>query len=552
MGSRSPEPSSFISNAPYYVPQGTSYETPNLYASADEYDIATHVAPQASIYPHAPNELENSNGQGHGAESNAQLDRLIAAVKSADQQATATQGTNARRFIRSDLQQHGAVPTLSAGRNKRKRTPGDDGDGEQNEGDMSPKRKKSKRASFMAQASDEQNIAENSDMYRPAGVHSAAALFRQPSESTAKKYTRPPMRKLYADLNLSPENFLHLQSAAKAYMLDPDHEERRNCVGNRGKGDTDMVKLRLFNCVKDFLTEGAGERFFGENVAREHSEGTALPEEGGPSQHHWVWPRDGTKIVSLVTPLLRRMVTNERQRQYAIETRKGGTAKKPRSEQGDLDMDAGSHTTGAGAAINSSLTTQFHPAPEQQPPPILHIFICKNGVRLQPRIEIPSRSPDPVHDMPLAFLVQEIRQAIEGIDRGSSDTSTTAAAESTRFTTEAAEAARRNAAAAVALAAAATPDDAKESFDGHEQGREDPDTAAAANSGSVEREDEEVLGEIEYRANGTVFDFRALTARGLVNVRSSDDWEAVKDEVARTVWLEGVVKVVAEIKGEGV
>ena len=37
-----------------------------------------------------------------------------------------------------------------------------------------------------------------------------------------------------------------------------------------------------------------------------------------------IWPRDEQKIISLVMPLLRRMVTNERQRQYAIETRKGG------------------------------------------------------------------------------------------------------------------------------------------------------------------------------------------------------------------------------------
>ncbi|KAJ5085724.1 hypothetical protein N7532_010495 [Penicillium argentinense] len=147
---------------------------------------------------------------------------------------------------------------------------------------------------------------------RAPGVHSAAALFRQPSSN--KKYTRPPMSKLFSSLELSPENFLHLQAAAKAYMLDNNHPERRDCVGQRGKGDTEMVKLRLWNCVKTFLdNEGNGERFFGENVVNENM---------GPRQ--FVWPRDSQKIISLVIPLLRRMVTNERQRQYAIETRKGG------------------------------------------------------------------------------------------------------------------------------------------------------------------------------------------------------------------------------------
>lgn len=147
---------------------------------------------------------------------------------------------------------------------------------------------------------------------RAVGVHSAAALFRQPSSN--KKYTRPPMSKLFASLELSPENFLHLQAAAKGFMLDDEHPERRDCVGQRGKGDTEMVKLRLWNCVRQFLDdEGNGERFFGENVVNE-----------GMGPRTYIWPRDQQKIISLVIPLLRRMVTNERQRQYAIETRKGG------------------------------------------------------------------------------------------------------------------------------------------------------------------------------------------------------------------------------------
>lgn len=147
---------------------------------------------------------------------------------------------------------------------------------------------------------------------RAVGVHSAAALFRQPS--TNKKQTRPPMSKLFSSLELSPENFLHLQAAAKAYMLDDNHPERRDCVGQRGKGDTEMVKLRLWNCARTFLdSEGNGDRIFGENVVNE-----------GMGPRTYIWPRDSQKIISLVIPLLRRMVTNERQRQYAIETRKGG------------------------------------------------------------------------------------------------------------------------------------------------------------------------------------------------------------------------------------
>lgn len=154
--------------------------------------------------------------------------------------------------------------------------------------------------------------AQSSPDLRAAGPHSAAALFRQPSSN--KKYTRPPVSRLFTSLELSPENFLHLQAAAKAFMLDDKHPERRDCVGQRGKGDTEMVKLRLWNCVRQFLeNEGNGERFFSEHVINE-----------GMGPRTYVWPRDQHKIIALVIPLLRRMVTNERQRQYAIETRKPG------------------------------------------------------------------------------------------------------------------------------------------------------------------------------------------------------------------------------------
>ncbi|KAI9836508.1 MAG: hypothetical protein M1837_003300 [Sclerophora amabilis] len=155
---------------------------------------------------------------------------------------------------------------------------------------------------------------------KAAGVHSAAALFRQPSASS-QKYTRPPMSRLFTSLDLPPEDFLNLQAAAKSYMLDVAHPERRACVGHRGTGDTDMVKLRLYHCVEEFLEDGKfGERFFGRGNSQEGDTSRAL-----------VWPAQKQGIIAAVTPLLRRMVTNERQRQYAIESRKGGANGKKRN-----------------------------------------------------------------------------------------------------------------------------------------------------------------------------------------------------------------------------
>lgn len=75
------------------------------------------------------------------------------------------------------------------------------------------------------------------------------------------------MSKIFTSLELTPEEFLYLQAAAKTYMLDANHPERSQSVGTRSRGDTDMIKLKLFECVRCFLEdEGWGERCFGEGA----------------------------------------------------------------------------------------------------------------------------------------------------------------------------------------------------------------------------------------------------------------------------------------------
>lgn len=90
------------------------------------------------------------------------------------------------------------------------------------------------------------------------------------------------MSKMFTSLELSPEQFLHLQAAAKEYMLDPKHPERRSCVAKKGQPDTDMVRLKLFGCVQSFLEdEGWGEKCFGVN-----SEGAADRKVRWPQMKH--------------------------------------------------------------------------------------------------------------------------------------------------------------------------------------------------------------------------------------------------------------------------
>lgn len=185
----------------------------------------------------------------------------------------------------------------------------------QENGSQSHNTRKRKRTSVVPMATEDgESVSLDMQMSTPrfqAPVsHSASTLFRRPS-STSAKYTRPPMSKLFTSLELSPDNFLQLQSAAKNYMLDDQYPDRKETVGQRGRGDSELVKLRLWNCVKDFLEgERNGERFFGPHVPGD---------EGG--SRTMFWPSHKNNIITAVTPLLRRMVTNERQRQYAVETR---------------------------------------------------------------------------------------------------------------------------------------------------------------------------------------------------------------------------------------
>lgn len=320
-------------NAPYYQQlrgQYTNSTNAALSSGHDEYDLAGPLTSHhASFCAGTP-----TDSVPIALEDNHNLVELLEAATTA-----AGQATQAMNLNMSD-----------ANTNKRKRTPSPPPEDMRagGESDAPPVHKRARmdistdpRLDETGHRSHAQNGASLSPTpatllndARAAGVHSAAALFRRPVKEPTRKYTRPPMSKLFMSLQLTPENFLHLQSQAKAYMLDPAHPERQSCVGNRGKGDTDMVKLKLFNCVREFLSSGVGDDFFGEHVekpaAKDKLEAAkALGQESAATDEpKLVWPRDGNTIISLVTPLLRRMVTNERQRLYAIDTRKGGAKKK--------------------------------------------------------------------------------------------------------------------------------------------------------------------------------------------------------------------------------
>jgi hypothetical protein len=223
------------------------------------------------------------------------------------------------------------------------------------------KRKRDENDTHLSQST---NNAHPGDAHDPGeGSHppqlqsSASILFREPS-SKSRKYSRPPLGKVFNSLQLAPENFLRLQNAAKAFMLDEAHPERRDVVGHKKHmGGADVAKLNLWRCVEDFLSgHGYGAKFFGPGV------GSDIP---GAPQRSISWPHDGQTIVKLMMPLMRKMVTNERQRVYAATSRKGGSV--PAGEIADSPVEADESTLSSENAIPATLLPT---TPEVPDPPI--------------------------------------------------------------------------------------------------------------------------------------------------------------------------------------
>jgi hypothetical protein len=319
-------------NPPYYQTRGhfTNDTNASFPAVSDEYEIPSALEPHHASHP-GENENEAYGSHINTVDGNHNLFGLLQAATTAAGQAAEAMNLESQSATKG---------SQNRGKRRRISTPPSDNSNAsgsshaQSGGPNAPKRARTN--AMVSDTLDDPQIPPSSEALlgeaRAAGVHSAAALFRRSHKEPTRKYTRPPMSKLFMSLQLTPENFLQLQSRAKAYMLDPANPDRQSCVGNRGKGDTDMVKLKLFNCVREFLADGVGEQFFGRHVEKPGDDETleaarALGQEKATAEEKLVWPDNEPKIISLVTPLLRRMVTNERQRMYAIQTRKAGGRK---------------------------------------------------------------------------------------------------------------------------------------------------------------------------------------------------------------------------------
>lgn len=238
---------------------------------------------------------------------------------------------------------------------------------------------------------------------------SAAVLFREPSVKS-KKYSRPPLGKVYSSLELAPEVFLRLQNAVKSYMLDPEHPDRSDVVGHkRHSGGAEVAKLKLWNCVEEFLKhDDNGAKFFGRDTEN-------------PNERTMFWPEDSAKIIKACMPLMRKMVTNERQRLYALEVRK---AKQNWADPGEGQVSQGetldeSSMLESGGQQNGTQTrTTPTPAHEARiPTPIGSVVLLINLMTSEGgmlRRIIPRFSLSPEAATNLASLRQRVKEHAMG------------------------------------------------------------------------------------------------------------------------------------------
>ncbi|KAJ9643560.1 hypothetical protein H2199_004239 [Coniosporium tulheliwenetii] len=397
---------------------------------------------------------------------------------------------------------------------------------------------------------------------------SAIALYRPENKDLKTRCTRLPMAKLFGAFQVPPEEFLELHAAAKQYMLDPAYPERRDCIGERAKGETQVGKVKLANFVKDFLEkDGIGERFFGENavvatpVPREGAGGGEEDGGDGGSQQRKIWPRDAKDIITILTPLLRRMVTNERQRLYALEQRVAKN-KDPASTTGDgqqhqdeppEDSDPTTITPiPAEQAIAKDPQRAYRPSAEN----VLYILITKRNFKLLPRIDIPAQqSYHPISFQALYDLIEhQVRTALgyptersRSSSAHSIPTVPNGGNDGLRATAEAGER---------ALSA--------ELADGQVQSRRGSDQPSLTSDYqlSVEQPHTPMTEPLApHPPNGYVteqpqaqplpppkFEIRAHTPHGLVLVRSAQAWEEVKVEAAQAIWMEGTLRVIVRVE----
>ncbi|KAJ9658038.1 hypothetical protein H2201_007933 [Coniosporium apollinis] len=574
---------------PYFQTSGPNYQNGTLGGQYEHgFDLSTSLEPTANMYADADYALQQLDAQVDcSAEGGSDhIGDLMQAASNADGH---MQGEEHIQEISADTwtTSSGKRRAVQTRGSKRKRTnapqDADEEHGDPQDTATSRSKRPTKRTTRSATAKSTPNasvtttppqvqpnhpsIPTTFPQHLANAVHtgkisaaSAIALYRPENKDLKTRCTRLPMAKLFGAFQVPPEEFLELHAAAKQYMLDPAFPERRDCIGERAKGETQVGKVKLANFVKDFLEkDGIGERFFGENavvatpdVACEGAGGGEEDGGDGGSQQRKTWPRDAKDIITILTPLLRRMVTNERQRLYALEQRVARN-KDPASntgvgqqDQDETPEDADSTTITpipAEQAIAKDPQLAYRPSAEN----VLYILVTRRNFKLLPRIDIPAQaSYHPISFQALYDLIEnQVRIALG-------------------YPPERSRSSSAHSVPAVPNGEHALGVESADGTSGQEQLRRDSEQSSSTldQQLGVERLNTPTAEPLApHPPNGYVteqpqaqplpppkFEIRAHTPHGLVPVRSAQAWEEVKVEAAQAIWMEGTLRVIVRVE----
>ncbi|KUJ20922.1 uncharacterized protein LY89DRAFT_778568 [Mollisia scopiformis] len=154
------------------------------------------------------------------------------------------------------------------------------------------------RKTYVPQESDYGAAYSSSDEVAPGSLSANSPV-------PSRRRSRLLMKEIYKELEVTPHEYLELQNAAKDYMLDPQHPDRLECVGSKVR-KPGLTKMKLHQCTLAFLRdEGWGDYFWGSEAP-----GASLPDR------KLIWPEKSNRIISAIGPLLRRVISNQRQKQY--------------------------------------------------------------------------------------------------------------------------------------------------------------------------------------------------------------------------------------------
>jgi hypothetical protein len=190
---------------------------------------------------------------------------------------------------------------------------------------------------------------------------------------------------------LAPMPYIKLGEDAHAFMINDDHPERLDVVGTKHRaGSLETSKVKLHNLTEQFVSEGAGERFYAPNAY------AGLP--NAPVRTMF-WPQDYHSIVRVIKPILHKQVTNERQRMYQTKRREQRAAQKRIQEA----QQATAHVTAANIIFDDS-------------PPSVRITV--NIMRADPAAQgklkriLPRLTVDPQTCQHLAALRTAVKKAV--------------------------------------------------------------------------------------------------------------------------------------------